>query len=216
MKKHTKKTTLINFILDKSGSMEIISNDVIGGFNRYLKDLQKRDEKVLFTLTVFDTFHKRICTALDIKKVEPLSEKNYSPTGSTALYDAAVDSIEAIAEEVKKMEIKPAVLTVVMTDGEENASAKHDQGCFRELVGKLEKEDWTFVYLGANQDSWANASQSGLTRGNVADWASSAVGVRSAFSDLSLNSVAYVASASAGDNMQVKNFMSLAIDKKIK
>lgn len=207
-----KKTTLVNFILDKSGSMEIIANDIIGGFNRYLKDLQKRKEKILFTLTVFDSSYHRIYTALDIKKIEPLSENNYRPNGNTALYDAAVETIEAICKEVKKMEDKPKVLTVVMTDGEENSSIKHNQKCYRDLIKELEDEDnYTFVYLGANQDSWANASAMGYSSlGNVDNWQANAKGVQAAFNNLSANTIALSASA----DIKTAKFMSYADDHK--
>ena len=204
--------TWINFILDKSGSMSGIQSDTIGGFNSYLKDLQKRKEKVLFTLSMFDTEIKRICTNLDVKKVEPLNDNIYQPGGNTALYDAVMETVEDLHKEVKNMENKPAILVVVMTDGEENSSAKHDQKCFRDFVKKSEREgNWTFVYLGANQNSWANASQVGLAMGNVGNWSADSEGTRGAFASLSANSVTFMASADAGVK-NVSNFMSLAED----
>ena len=210
MKKNT-STTWISFILDKSGSMASIQNDTIGGFNTYLKTLQKKGN-TLFSLTMFDTTIQRVCTNLDVKKVTKLNTETYQPGGMTALYDAVVSTIEDLHKEVKTMDKKPTILIVVMTDGEENSSTKHDQKCFRDFVKKTEREgNWTFVFLGANQDSWANASQVGLTRGNVADWTADAQGTQAAFRSLSANSVAFMASADSGIK-SVNNFMSLAED----
>ena len=200
-------TTYISFILDKSGSMDSIRKDTIGGFNRYLKDLQKQKGKILFTLTIFDNYSKRLFTNMNVKEVKPLNEETYQPNSSTALYDAVVTTTEEVAKEVSKMEGKVKVLTVVLTDGEENASTKHDQNCFRDLIKELEaKDNYTFVYLGANQDSWDNASGVGYSRGNVADWSATSRGVQNAFMSLSVNTVAY----SASSDMSVKSFNSLA------
>jgi hypothetical protein len=51
----TKKTTLVTFVLDETGSMESIKDDTIGGFNSYLESLRdESDGPVEFTLLKFD------------------------------------------------------------------------------------------------------------------------------------------------------------------
>jgi len=44
------QTTLVTFLLDRSGSMGQIWDETIGGFNVYLETLQKGDEAIKFTL----------------------------------------------------------------------------------------------------------------------------------------------------------------------
>ena len=46
--------TLVNFILDKSGSMYNAQEATISGFNEYLGTL-KEDKDILLSLTLFDT-----------------------------------------------------------------------------------------------------------------------------------------------------------------
>lgn len=210
--------TIVNFILDESGSMDTIQKDTIGAFNNYIRELQKSKEKIIFNLTTFDHQYRRIIKNTNVKEVKPLTEKTYHPTGMTALFDAVVEASEQLEKEIpdliKEMKKKPAVLTVVLTDGEENSSRKHDQECYQKLVKDLEKDDWTFVYLGANQDSWGNAARYGITRGNSGDWDASSRGVYTVMDSLVKNTVAYAANASAGGGGNVSNFNSLAEDLK--
>ena len=171
-------TTIVNFILDRSGSMNECKEGTISGFNKYLKDLQKKKGHVLFSLTFFDTRVDKKYTLVPLSEVKKLNSENYVPDGNTALYDAAIDTIEQVSEQVDGMrESKPTVLTVIMTDGEENSSVHHDRECLNDLISKLQKAgNWTFIYLGANQDSWDNARHMGFSSGNVANYQSSNLG----------------------------------------
>ena len=47
--------THILIILDKSGSMQSVVNDTIGGFNTWLKNQKKVAGEQFLTLTLFDT-----------------------------------------------------------------------------------------------------------------------------------------------------------------
>ena len=202
--------TIANFILDKSGSMGSIRGDVIGGFNSYIEELKKQDADILFTLTMFDT--ESIDTPYlltPIKDVQPLNEKTYRPNGGTPLYDAAVETIENIAARVKEMKGKKAVVVTIMTDGEENSSVKHNQKCLKDLIKKLEKKgNWTFAFMGANQDAWATAQSFGIARGNAMSWEASSLGSTNALRSLAQNTAMYAMSASAGGGGGTKAFFS--------
>jgi hypothetical protein len=193
------KPTIISFILDRSGSMESMKKDVIGGFNGYINKLKKSKgaKNTLFSLTTFDTMGiEKPYIAQPILKVEPLNGKNYEPRAGTPLYDAAVDSIEELAEKVASDQ--PA-LVVIMTDGEENSSSRHDEKCLSDLVEKLKmKGNWTFVFMGANQDSWANASKLGYSRNSVADFDFSSKGIQNAFRNLGESSGVYMCAMASG------------------
>lgn len=187
------KPTIISFILDRSGSMEAMKKYVIDGFNEYINGLKmsKETKKTLFSLTTFDSVGMdRPYIATPIKKVEPLTNKTFIPRGGTPLYDAAVDTIESLADKVADDQ---PTLVVIMTDGAENSSQKHDQECFSDLVEKLKlKGNWTFVFMGANQDSWGNAQKLGYSQGAVQDFAFNSEGIKSAFSSLRGASINYV------------------------
>ena len=117
--KENRGSVLINFVLDKSGSMGSCVDDTIGGFNTYIKKL-KEDKKSTykFSLTLFDTRFEERFVSIDLKDVPDLNTKNYIPGGSTALYDAIGHSVTAID---KKGDAVGKVLTVILTDGQENS-----------------------------------------------------------------------------------------------
>ena len=189
-KKQIKQVGL--FILDKSGSMSSIRGATVSGFNEYLNKLQKNKVNVAFNMTLFDDD----CTTqryhmTPIKEVRPLNEESYVPCGMTPLYDHAVSTIEKLAEEVKEIEGTVAVSVVIMTDGLENASKLHNEKCLRDLIKKLEKKgNWTFAYMGANQDSYAVAGGIGIARGNTVNWSATPEGSMMAFASLADASVA--------------------------
>ena len=51
----TETTTHIYFVLDRSGSMEAIADDVIGGFNTFLDEQAADGPDAAMTLIQFDT-----------------------------------------------------------------------------------------------------------------------------------------------------------------
>ena len=204
MKKQQSTTTKVNFILDESGSMEMVRDATISGFNEYINSLKKKTKgEILFNLVTFNTESTQVYENEPLKKVK-LTKENYQPDGMTALYDAVVNTIEKVA---KHDDEKTANLVVIMTDGEENSSREHNQACVRDLVSKLEKRgNWTFVFLGANQDSWATTASLGLAAGNTINWDNSNVkGVMVSFRGLAGSTVAYCASAGTG-NLSTSNF----------
>jgi len=65
------------------------------------------------------------------------------------------------------------VLCIIMTDGEENSSKEYTRKKVFSLIKAKEKDTWSFVYLGADQDAWSNAKGLGLLKGNVMAYCSS-------------------------------------------
>ncbi len=92
---------------------------------------------------------------------------------------------------------KDKALVVIITDGAENSSREYTQKDLSKLVEGLQaKGNWTFTYLGANQDAWANASKWGFDKGNVASFNATDSGATMAFASMSTNSAMYVRSSS--------------------
>lgn len=168
-----RRTTRITFILDKSGSMVDVLDATIEGFNKYLEELQKDGNQYTMTLVQFSTgnpIHSYITKSLgDIK---PLDKDSYQPGGGTALYDAAVTTLKTLRANSSKN------LVIILTDGEENSSNEYTEKDFKEIVEELDaKENFTFVYLGANQNAWDNAQKWGYKVGNVSTFNSTTRGV---------------------------------------
>lgn len=193
MKKVNK--TIVNFILDQSGSMMSVRDATISGFNEYLETLlADKKNKYEFTLTLFDTETKSVVKGALLKDVEKLTVESYKPGGMTALYDAVCKTINGV--EADKGD---NVLTIIMTDGQENSSKEYTQVEMKKMIEEREKKgNWTFVYLGANQDSYAVAQQYGITSGNTVNFSATGTGMTAAMRNVATSSVMYAATASSG------------------
>lgn len=189
-----KSETLVNFILDKSGSMQSIQDATISGFNEYVDSLKKDGNKYSFSLTFFDTEVKQTYKNTPIAKIEKLSRENYLPDGWTALYDAACRTIKEVKDSVKDSQ---KVLTVIMTDGQENSSKEYTEANLKVLIKELEATGkWTFVFLGANQDSFANAAKVGISQMNTVNFAATSQGMGNAMKTMAMNTRGFAMSAS--------------------
>ena len=70
------------FIIDRSGSMEMIKDDAIGGFNNFLKEQKRIPGEAGVTLVMFDHEYEVPYRNVDLRKVEPLTERTYVPRGT--------------------------------------------------------------------------------------------------------------------------------------
>ncbi len=156
-------------ILDKSGSMEELTDDTIGGYNSLIqkqKD-ENKDMNVFVSTYLFNNRVSTLCDAQAITKVEPLTRKKYFASGSTALYDAIGYAITREDERVVKLArskkpLPQKTLIVVTTDGYENASIKYRYEEIRKLIGQKKEEGVSFLFIGANIDSDTFAEQIGI------------------------------------------------------
>lgn len=180
----------IYFVLDRSGSMGSMASDVIGGFNSFLSVQQADGPDAMMTLIQFDSqdSHEVLCEATPIAEVRALTPETFVPRGGTPLYDAMGHAIAdaTIRAEARKRAGEEAeeILFVTFTDGQENQSREYDRAKIFDLVKKREALGWTFAYLGANQDSYAEAQQVGHALANVQNYAADATGTKAAFSSL--------------------------------
>lgn len=160
----------ISFLLDRSGSMGPIRGDVIGGFNQFLREQQQRPGDCRMTLVQFDSQNpfEILADAADVKALAPLDGARYAPRGGTPLLDALGALIEH-AERRARGRDEDGVI-VVFTDGQENASSRWTRSALFERIDGLKARGWAFVFLGANQDSYAEAGDLGFARGSTSNW----------------------------------------------
>lgn len=205
MKKTKKKTTdikptLIAFLLDRTGSMDVCKKETITGFNRYVEALEKGDKEgtVRFTLTQFDSQSIDLLDdAVPLNKVTVLSEANFQPRGMTPLHDA-------IGKTIRATELKAGkcykVLFVTLTDGQENASTEWNADSIKKLMKEKEaNEGWTFAHIGVGADGWAattRLAQGTLSAANFVHVTPQNVG--RAMNSTAQASVAYMADTSSG------------------
>ena len=156
--------TIVSFLLDRTGSMEAIKAETIGGFNAYLDQLEREvGDVVEFTLLQFDSESiDRLYVGARLADVERLTPETYQPRAYTPLIDACFETIKATEAAVATCGCKSRVIVVFQTDGEENASREHSLAELRELIGRRSAEGWQFAFLGANIDAYATARSFGI------------------------------------------------------
>lgn len=173
-------TADITIVLDRSGSMNSIKDDTIGGFNTFLEEQKKLNDDDLLTLVQFDNEYEIIHNAVPLKEIEPLTNKTFIPRGSTALLDAlgrTINSTGARLAAMKEEDRPDKVIFVIITDGHENASREFKHENVMEMINhQSEKYSWDFIYLGANQDAIDVGTKLGIGAGSSMTYASTSVG----------------------------------------
>ena len=163
-KNNKPKDVELVFILDRSGSMGGIESDTIGGYNSMLsKQKKEKTGKVSVTTVLFDDQYELLYNQVPIEKVSPMTEEEYYVRGSTALLDAIGKTVMQVKENQDKKEIKDKVLFVIITDGMENASREYRVEQIKKLIEeRKEKDNWEFLFLGANIDAIGAAKDLGI------------------------------------------------------
>jgi hypothetical protein len=133
--------THITVILDRSGSMDSIRDDTIGGVNDFLEKQKMVPGEATLTLVQFDSGdpYEVVRVFMAIGDVPPLDRKTYVPRGGTPLLDAVDRGINDIDYSVGKLqagERPETVVVAVVTDGQENSSEEFT----KKQVEKMIKE----------------------------------------------------------------------------
>lgn len=187
--------TLIVIVLDRSGSMEVIRDDTIGGLNQYLNAQRAQPGSCAVTLAQFDEEYELLYNCTPLADVAPRSRANFIPRGWTALHDAMGRTIDEVGSRLSTMpehERPEHVLFVTMTDGDENKSRIYSAHAVR---AKVERQrslyKWEFVFLGANQDAVLTARTLGIGAGSTMSYAANTVGTRSVMDSMSAHTNSY-------------------------
>lgn len=177
-----KGLTELVFILDRSGSMAGLEGDTIGGFNAMIAKQKKAEGEAYVSTVLFDNESVVIHDRVDIRKVEPMTETQYSVRGCTALLDAIGKAIHHIGNVHKyaREEDRPEhTLFVITTDGMENASHRYNAQQIREKIERQKsKYGWDFIFLGANIDAVETARHIGIERNRAVSYRSDHVGTK--------------------------------------
>jgi Mg-chelatase subunit ChlD len=181
----------ISVLLDRSGSMAAIANDVVGGFNAFIGEQRRREGSARLTLVQFDTGDpfEVVIDGEALDDVADLEPGAFIPRGGTPLLDAMAALIvgtdaEIAARADRGLPIEDQ-LVVIITDGQENSSVEHTRSSVAAMVEQRQERAWTFVYLGANQDAFAEGGSIGVAAGGTADWDATAEGTAAMWNRLS-------------------------------
>jgi len=185
----TNNITELVFILDRSGSMAGLVSDTIGGFNAMIEKQQKTDGTVLVSTVLFDHESVVLHDRVPLSGIRPMTEEDYSPRGSTALFDAvgsAIHHIGNIHKYARKEDVPVKTLFVITTDGMENASRRYDRQKVRAMIERQTNQyGWEFLFLGANIDAAETAEGIGIHRDHAVDFVADACGTQKNYAAVS-------------------------------
>lgn len=174
--------TELVFILDRSGSVQGLESDTIGGFNAMLEKQKKQPGEAFVSTVLFDDETQVLHDRLRLNKVKPITEKDYYVRGCTALLDAvggAIHHIGNIHKYARPEDVPAHTLFVITTDGMENASRRYAARQVKEMIRRQkEKYGWEFLFLGANIDAVETAGRLGICPDRAVNYHSDSTGTR--------------------------------------
>ncbi len=178
-------------LLDRSGSMSGLEAAVVKGVSRFIAEQAAEPGTCRLTVAQFDSEapFEVLVDNVSVQKADPHALECYEPRGLTPLFDAVGRLIGCADRRVKQRREagkKPEDQTIVIvTDGYENASTDYSVADLHELISKRRDQGWAFVFMGANQDSYAESARLGVDQRNVQNYEASDEGVGEAFASVS-------------------------------
>jgi len=157
--------THIQLIVDRSGSMSHIKDDMNLGMAEMLKNQSEAEGALTIGVTRFDTTVEHLLPPFSL--VDDLNGVTLvEPRGLTAMNDGIGSSITLLGESLAKLpenDRPGTVIVVIVTDGMENASSDYTSDAVKSMIEKQQNEfSWEFVFLGANLDSFATGGGYGI------------------------------------------------------
>src|ERR1039458_9248482 len=95
--------THITVVLDRSGSLDALVDDTIGGFNRFLADQQHADGAGTIALILFVPEREVVYSRTPLAEAPCLTRETYWTRGWTALLDAIGASIADTAQQIEAL-----------------------------------------------------------------------------------------------------------------
>lgn len=203
--------TELVFILDRSGSMAGLEADTIGGFNAMIERQKKQDGICYVSTILFDNFSEVLHDRTKLETVGPMTDRDYSVRGCTALLDAiggAIHHIGNIHKYARPEDVPEHTVFVITTDGLENASHQYSCEKVKQMIEhEKEKYGWEFLFLAANIDAVETATNIGISRDRAVDYLADSEGTSIIYETVSdaLSQVRSSAPLTASWSDRIKN-----------
>ena len=157
-----------------------------------LSQQQAVEGEAFVTTVLFDDQYELLHDKVDIRKVPPMTKKDYTTRGSTALLDAVGITIHNMRKAQREEGRIAKVMFFIITDGHENASRRYTFDMIRERIEHQKKKyGWEFVFFGANMDAIAEAAKLGIGADRACGYISDAHGTASVYASMSGMSSAF-------------------------
>jgi len=151
--------TLVTIVADRSGSTAGFTADMESALKEIVAACLKspRADNLMIRLVTFESGHKEVHGFKLLSQITPNEYDGVlSPAGMTALYDAAVDSIEATnnyGRTLLENDLSVNAIVFVLTDGGDNTSTLRAVDVRKELeraVGGENLESLVSILIGVN------------------------------------------------------------------
>ena len=175
-----KGLTEVVVILDRSGSMSGLEGDTIGGFNSMIEKQKKEEGEALVSTILFDNYSEVLHDRVEVSKIEPLTDRDYTVRGCTALLDAiggAIHHISNVHKYARNEDVPEHTIFIITTDGMENASHQYNREKIKNMIERQKaKYGWEFLFLGANIDAIETARSYGIDQDRAVEYNCDSVG----------------------------------------
>ena len=166
--------TELVFILDRSGSMQGLEKDTIGGFNAMIEKQRNEAGECYVSTVIFDDESEVLHDRVKLADVPKMTDKDYTVRGCTALIDAiggAIRHIENIHKYARPEDVPEHTMFVITTDGQENSSHIYTSKQVKKMIEhQKEKHGWEFLFIGANIDAVETAARYGIGRDRAVNY----------------------------------------------
>lgn len=186
-----RQASQLSMLVDRSGSMGSMGNEVSAGCNVYLDTQRKTDSEdgnlTAVSFAVFDDVAERVRPARPLSQQPPITNAEVAPRGGTALYDSIAAVIADTIAQLHAMPSAPAHTAVfILTDGDENQSSVWTADRIREQIKLLEDQfGWVFYFAAANQDACVVGSSIGFGAGQCVTFGANPSSMQQAFGSAS-------------------------------
>lgn len=174
--------TELVFILDRSGSMSGLESDTIGGFNAMIEKQKKQDGECYVSTVLFDNVSEVLHDRVKLTDIKPMTDKEYTVRGCTALIDAiggAIHHIGNVHKYARSEDVPEHTVFVITTDGMENASHKYSGEKVKRMIERQKEQyGWEFLFIGANIDAVETAAQYGISKDRAVNYNADEVGTK--------------------------------------
>jgi hypothetical protein len=183
-------STHITVILDRTGSMQSIRDDTIGGFNAFLNAQQREPGRATLTLVQFDSQdpYEVIHHFRPIAEIPDLTRETFVPRASTPLLDAigrGINDLDATLAKQPEANRPARIVIAIVTDGQENASREFDQATIKQMIREKQAADWQFVFLSADLGAISEAIAGGVKASSAMAFDKTAKGAAAAWGAVS-------------------------------
>jgi uncharacterized protein YegL len=166
-----------------------LESDTIGGFNAMIEKQKKQDGECYVSTVLFDDEAEVLHDRVKLSEINPMTDREYTVRGCTALIDAiggAIHHIGNVHKYARNEDVPEHTVFIITTDGMENASHKYSSDKVKRMIERQkERYGWEFLFIGANIDAVEVASHYGIKKDRAVNYHADPTGTACLYDNVS-------------------------------